>query len=490
MPTSDLSPLAAPPGTAQIGVTGLAVMGRNLARNLARNGYRVAVHNRTAARTRALVDDFGHEGAFVPAESTADLVASLERPRRLVVMVQAGAPTDAVVDELAGLLEPGDILIDGGNAHYDDTRRREQAMRAQGIHFVGMGVSGGEEGALHGPSLMPGCSDEAYAALAPLLETIAADTPDGTPAVAHIGADGAGHFVKMVHNGIEYADMQLIAEAYDLLRHVAGASPAAIARTFRTWNAGRLDSYLMQITAEVLDHTDTATGRPFVDIVDDRAGQKGTGRWTVQTALELGVPVSGIAEAVFARTVSGHTALREAARGLPGPARTELHPHDAERFTAQVEQALYASKVIAYAQGWHMIRTASQAYGWEIDPGAVARIWRAGSIVRAAFLDRIADAYCREPALAGLLADKTFAAEISEAQSAWRTVVATAARSGVPAPGFAAALAYYDALRADRLPAALIQGQRDFFGAHTYGRTDREGAFHTRWAEDRAEQRA
>ncbi|WP_165990044.1 NADP-dependent phosphogluconate dehydrogenase [Streptomyces sp. YIM 98790] len=474
--------MTAPTATAQIGVTGLAVMGRNLARNLARHGYTVAVHNRSAARTRALVQDFGHEGGFVPAESPAELVAALRRPRKLLLMVQAGAPTDAVIDEFAPLLEPGDILVDGGNAHFADTRRREAKLREQGIHFVGVGVSGGEEGALHGPSMMPGGSKEAYEALAPLFQDIAAKAPDGTPTVAHIGPDGAGHFVKMVHNGIEYSDMQLIGEAYDLLRQAGGYDPARIAEIFRTWNQGRLGSYLIEITAEVLAHTDAGTGRPFVDIVADRAGQKGTGRWTVQTALDLGTPVTGIAEAVFARAVSGHTRLRRAARALPGPDRPELHPDDAARFADQVEQALYASKVVAYAQGWHMIQAASEEYGWGIDPGMVAAIWRAGSIVRAGFLDRITAAYRANPDLPGLLADEGFAGEAGAAQPAWRTVVSTAVRDGVPVPGFSSALAYYDSLRAERLPAALIQGQRDFFGAHTYQRTDREGTYHTLWA--------
>ncbi|MET9291628.1 NADP-dependent phosphogluconate dehydrogenase [Streptomyces sp. NPDC003077] len=473
--------------SAHIGVTGLAVMGRNLARNFARNGYTVAVHNRTAAKAHALVEEFGGEGEFVVAESARELVAALERPRRLVIMVKAGEPTDAVIEEFAPLLEPGDVLVDGGNAHFADTRRREAALREKGIHFVGAGVSGGEEGALHGPSIMPGGSAEAYAALRPLLESVAAKAPDGTPTVTHVGADGAGHFVKMVHNGIEYADMQLIGEAYDLLRKVAGYEPAQIAETFRGWNEGRLESYLIEITAEVLGHTDADTGKPFVDVVADRAGQKGTGRWTVQLALDLGIPVSGIAEAVFARTVSGHTELRAAARELPGPTAHELHPDDAARFAEQVEQALYASKVVAYAQGWHMIQRASEEYGWNVDLGAVAAIWRAGSIVRASFLDRITAAYAKDPQLVGLLADERFAQEVGAAQNAWRQVVATAAQAGVPAPGFGAALAYYDALRAERLPAALIQGQRDFFGAHTYERVDREGTFHTLWAGDRSE---
>ncbi|MFE3646187.1 NADP-dependent phosphogluconate dehydrogenase [Streptomyces sp. NPDC059169] len=475
--------------TAQIGVTGLAVMGRNLARNLARNDYTVAVHNRSTDVTSAFVDEFGAEGAFIPATSAKGLVDSLDRPRRLLVMVKAGEPTDAVITEFARFLEPGDVVIDGGNAHFADTRRREARLHEQGIHFIGAGISGGEEGALHGPSIMPGGSEEAYRAVGALLEKIAARTPDGSPAVAHIGPDGAGHFVKMVHNGIEYADMQLIAEAYDLLRHVAGHQPDAIAEIFGRWSAGRLDAYLTEMTGEVLAHTDVATGRPFVDIVADEAGQKGTGRWTVQTALDLGVPVSGIAEAVFSRALSGLADQRRAARILPGPVRTQLHTSDVERFTQQVEQALYASKVVAYAQGWHMIRTASDEFGWHIDLGTVAGIWRAGSIVRASFLDRIAGAYTKNPHLPGLLADEEFAREIAAAQYGWRTVVAAAARDGVPAPGFAAALAYYDSLRAERLPTALVQGQRDYFGAHTYRRVDRDGAFHTTWSADRSEHR-
>ncbi|WP_067813291.1 NADP-dependent phosphogluconate dehydrogenase [Actinomadura kijaniata] len=468
---------------AQIGVTGLATMGRNLARNFARRGHTVAVHNRTAARTKALVEEFGHEGTFVPAETAEEFVAALERPRRLVVMVKAGAPTDAVIDEFAPLLEPGDMIVDGGNAHFADTRRREAALRERGIHFVGAGISGGEEGALNGPSIMPGGPAESYEALGPLLESIAANV-DGVPCVTHIGPDGAGHFVKMVHNGIEYADMQLIAESYDLLRHAAGLSPAEIAEVFRTWNTGRLESYLIEITAEVLAHTDAATGEPFVDVVLDRAEQKGTGRWTVQTALDLGVPVGGIAEAVFARSVSGHADLREAARDLPGPAREATE--DAA-FADAVERALYASKIVAYAQGFHQIQAASAEYGWDVDLGAVATIWRGGCIIRARFLDRIRAAYEADPRTVTLLTDGYFAEALAEAQDAWRGVVATAARLGIPTPGFSSALAYYDSLRAERLPAALTQGQRDFFGAHTYRRVDREGAFHTLWSDGRRE---
>src|SRR5205823_5515914 len=370
------------------------------------------------------------------------------------------------------------------HAHFHDTRRREAKLREQNLHFVGMGVSGGEEGALNGPSIMPGGSQESYASLGPMLETISAHV-DGTPCCTHIGPDGAGHFVKMVHNGIEYADMQLIAEAYDLLRHSVSMTPAQIAETFKTWNTGRLDSYLIQITAEVLAHTDAGTGKPFVDIVLDQAEQKGTGRWTVQDALDLGVPVSGIAEAVFARSLSGHADLRRAARGLPGPKTTAA---EAAEFADQIEQALYASKLVSYAQGWHMMAVGSQEYDWNLDLGQIAVIWRGGCIIRAAFLDRIRAAYENNAELPTLLTDVDFSKDLAAAQDAWRNVVATATRLGIPVPGFSAALAYYDALRAARLPAALVQGLRDYFGAHTYRRTDRDGVFHTLWAADRTEE--
>jgi len=474
----------APTPSAEIGVTGLGVMGRNLARNFARHGFATALHNRTAARTDEVMENFGHEGTFVPGRTAQEFVDSLQRPRRIVIMVNAGPATDAVIDEFAPLLEPGDMLIDGGNAHFKDTRRREASLKNNQIHFVGMGVSGGEEGALNGPSIMPGGSAQSYKDLGPMLETIAAQV-DGTPCCTHVGPDGAGHFVKMVHNGIEYADMQLIAEAYDLLRHAAGYQPPQIADIFRTWNQGRLDSYLIQITAEVLAHTDKTTGQPFVDIVLDQAEQKGTGRWTVQDALDLGVPVSGIAEAVFARSLSGHADLRAAARGLPGPAQPPLP--DPKEFGDKVEHALYASKVVSYAQGWNMIAAGSKEYNWDIDLAAMATIWRGGCIIRAKFLDRIRAAYSANPTLPTLLADPDFAKEIADAQDAWRDVVATAVRLGVPVPGFSAALSYYDALRARRLPAALIQGLRDYFGAHTYHRTDRPGTFHTLWAQDGSE---
>ena len=472
--------------TANIGVVGLAVMGSNLARNLAsREGNMVAVYNRSPERTEQLVAAHPEAG-FVPAATIEEFAASLQRPRTAIIMVQAGAGTDAVIDQLCDAFEPGDIIVDGGNALYTDTIRREAAVRARGLHFVGAGISGGEEGALNGPSIMPGGPTESYETLGPILESIAARAPeDGAPCVTHVGTDGAGHFVKMVHNGIEYADMQLIAEAYDLLRYVGGMEPAAIADVFAEWNQGDLESYLIEITAEVLRHVDAATGKPFVDIVVDRAGMKGTGTWTVQTALSLGVPVSGIGEAVFARGVSGRTEEREAVRAI-GTARPQAQEVP-EGFVDDVRQALYASKVVAYAQGFDLILAGAKEYGWEIDPGAIAKIWRAGCIIRARFLNRIAEAYDRDPQLASLLADPYFAEAVTSASPAWRRVVATAALSGVPAPAFGASLAYFDSLTAERLPAALVQGQRDFFGAHTYGRVDRPGTFHTEWSADRGE---
>jgi 6-phosphogluconate dehydrogenase len=469
--------------TAQIGVTGLAVMGRNLARNFARHGHTVALHNRTQSRVDDLVRDFGDEGTFVASTSTEDFVASLEKPRRIVVMVKAGDPTDAVIDELVPLLEDGDIVVDGGNAHFEDTRRREQALREHGIHFVGSGISGGEVGALEGPSIMPGGSTESYASLGPLLESISAHV-DGEPCCAWMGPDGAGHFVKMVHNGIEYADMQFIAEAYDVLG-AAGLSAHECAEVFREWNQGDLDSFLVEITAEVLDQVDAA-GTPLVERILDRAEQKGTGRWTVQIALELGVPVPSIAEAVFARSASGDTAIREASRPvLTGPDR-RIPADDRPGLVDDVRDALWASKVVAYAQGLEMIRKASESYDWGVDIATVARIWRGGCIIRARLLAQISDEYAGSQ-LATLLVAPSIASGLGERQEAWRRVVGAATTAGVPVPGFSSALAYYDTVRADRLPAALVQGLRDNFGAHTYQRTDRDGTFHTLWSGDRTE---
>src|SRR5690242_13792364 len=405
---------------ASIGVTGLAVMGRNLARNLARHGHTVALHNRSEERTRALVEQFGDEGDFIPAYSAQAFVDALERPRQVVIMVKAGAPTDAVIEEFAPLLEEGDVIIDAGNAHFADTRRREKALRERGLHFVGSGVSGGEEGALHGPSIMPGGSKESYESLGPLFEDISAKV-DGEPCCTHIGADGAGHFVKMVHNGIEYADMQLIAESFDLLRHAGGYPPAEIADVFRTWNTGRLDSYLIEITAEVLSHVDSASGKPFVDIVADQAEQKGTGRWTVQIGLDLGVSISGIAEAVFARSLSGSAGLREASRGLPGPTRAPLSGAAADSFDVDVARAVSASKIVAYAQAFNQIQAGDAEYGWDIALGALASIWRGGCISRAKFLDDIRAAYAAEPKLPTLLTSGDFRKADDEAQDSWRS---------------------------------------------------------------------
>ncbi|TRW46487.1 NADP-dependent phosphogluconate dehydrogenase [Georgenia yuyongxinii] len=477
-----------PVGVADIGVTGLAVMGSNLARNFARHGHTVAIHNRSYAKTERLVSEHGSDGTFVPSESVAEFVASLAKPRVAVIMVKAGAGTDAVIDQLAEHMEPGDIIVDAGNAHFPDTIRREQALKEKGLHFVGSGVSGGEEGALNGPSIMPGGTKESYDRLGPMLESISAHV-DGVPCCTHVGPDGAGHFVKMVHNGIEYADMQLIAEAYDLLRLGLGASAGEIGDIFEEWNSGDLESFLIEISADVLHHTDPQTGKAFVDIILDRAEQKGTGRWTVQNALDLGVPVTGIAEATFARALSGSVPQREAARGvLPAHAGT-WDVTDRDAFVEDVRQALYASKVVAYSQGFDQITAASEENGWGIDRGAMARIWRGGCIIRARFLNRITEAYERNPGLALLLADEFFTDVMDKGVASWRRVVSQAALNGVPTPVFASSLSYYDGLRAERLPAALIQGQRDFFGAHTYQRVDTDGVFHTLWTGDRSEEK-
>lgn len=481
---------------ADIGVTGLAVMGANLARNLARNGYTVALHNRTVARTDALINSYSAEGAFVRTESLTQLVEALEPPRRVLVMVKAGAPVDAVIDELVPLLDAGDIVIDAGNSFYEETRRREEALRQKGLHFVGVGVSGGEEGALHGPSIMPGGSAESYQTLGPMLESIAAEY-HGEPCCAWVGTDGAGHYVKMVHNGIEYADMQVIGEAYDLMRSLAGLEPGQQAQVFRDWNTTDLASYLIEISSEVLEQEDELTGRPLVDVITDSAGQKGTGRWTAISGLEVGSPVSTITESVFARSISSQRTLRQQAQQVftagasTSVAAADLYAsEDAQQdFVEDVRKALYASKLVSYAQGFDMLTAAGEEYGWDLDMRTIASLWRAGCIIRADLLDTIMKAY-EAPAgqrPANLLFAEEFTEAINECLPAWRRVVAAAATYGVPAPVFSSSLAYYDALRAERLPASLTQGLRDYFGAHTYQRIDKPGTFHTRWSEDRSE---
>jgi len=471
-------------GKAKFGVFGLAVMGQNLARNIARHGFPVALYNRTGSRTEHFVQEFGKEGDFTPAGSPADLVAAIEHPRPILLMVKAGAPVDDAIGELLPHLEAGDIVIDGGNSFFRDTQRRTREMEAKSLRFIGAGVSGGEEGALEGPSIMPGGTREAYAEVEPILSAIAAQV-DGTPCCAYIGPDGAGHYVKMVHNGIEYADIQLIAESYDLLRHATGLEAGELAEVFRTWNEGDLESYLIEITSQVLAKVDAGSGRPLVDVILDEAAQKGTGKWSSQSALDLGVPTTSISEAVFARFLSAEKEQRVAAsRVLPGPNGGRRSP---ETIVDAVRDALYASKIVAYAQGFEQLAAASQEEGWELDLGTLATIWRGGCIIRARFLNRIRDAYAEDPELQNLLLAPYFVEGLSRCQQAWREVAALAVELGIPTPAFSSALAYYDGYRRERSPAALIQGLRDFFGAHGYRRIDRPGDFHTRWAQDGSE---
>jgi 6-phosphogluconate dehydrogenase len=470
------------------GLTGLATMGANLARNVAHHDIPVAVHNRTTSRMEKFIEQHGSEGPLTGHVSVKDWVGSLARPRVLMSMVQAGDATDAVIEEILPHLDAGDVLIDGGNANFRDSQRRHTSVADRGVHFLGVGVSGGEEGALNGPSIMPGGDREPYdESVRPILEAIAAQV-DGTPCCTYVGPDGAGHYVKMVHNGIEYADMQLIAESYDLLRHGAGLEVPEIAQRFESWNESELESFLIEIAARVLAKTDESTGQPLIDVILDTAGQKGTGRWTAQDALELGVPLTGITEAVFARSLSALKQEREVAAGrLAGP--SSAGAGDA-RLADDLEHALYASKIVSYAQGFAQMAAASQTEGWSLDLGAMATIWRGGCIIRARFLDRIREAYDSEPALANLLLGDFFATALAEAQDPWRRVVARAAELGIPTPAFSSSLAYYDGYRRARGPASLIQGLRDLFGAHTYQRIDQEGSFHIQWSGDGREIKA
>ena len=478
------TPTAVPTGTSQFGVIGLATMGQNLARNLAGKGIPVSVYNRTTSRTDEFLSIHGDEGPIHGAHTIDELVRQIVRPRPILMMVKAGKPVDELIAELVPHLEAGDILIDGGNSHFTDTARRSQEVESKGLLYVGTGISGGEEGALLGPSLMPGGSREAYRQLEPIFTRISAQV-DGEPCCTYIGPGGAGHYVKMVHNGIEYADIQLIAEAYDLLSHVLSLGASDLAEIFSRWNEGDLESYLIQITAQVLAKRDRVTGQPLVDVILDEAEQKGTGKWASQSALDLGIPVTAITEAVFARSLSALKADREtAARILTGPHQRFGGEDRAMTLVDDVRAALYASKVVAYAQGFEQMQAASAEYGWNLDLGAIARIWRGGCIIRARFLNRITEAFTAQPDLKNLLLAPYFRDAIARAQTAWRRVIRVAVESGIPVPAFSSALAYYDAYRRSRLPANLVQGLRDYFGAHTYRRIDREGSFHTRWAQD------
>lgn len=452
-------------------------MGQNLALNMVDHGFRVAVFNRTPAVTHRFVDSAGPDAGLIGAETLEDLVATLDTPRKVMLMVKAGEPVDAVLRSLVPLLQPGDIVIDGGNSLFTDTDRRLAQLAEHDLLYVGAGVSGGEEGARHGPSIMPGGSDEAWPSIAPILQAIAARAPDDSPCAEWVGPGGAGHYVKMVHNGIEYGDMQVIAEAYGLMRAM-GMSHHAMAETFETWNAGVLDSFLIEITAKILRATDT-DGSPLVESILDAAGQKGTGKWTVISSMDLAQPVTLVAEAVFARIVSAlKDERRMASRVLEGP-RTE----PAGISLDDIRDALYASKIVSYAQGFMLMDAASEENGWDLDNGEIAALWRAGCIIRARFLEDITDAFRTDPTLDNLLLSPFFSRAVAGAQAGWRRVVAAAVTAGQPVPAYASALSFYDAYRAESLPANLIQAQRDFFGAHTYERVDRPRGefFHTEW---------
>ena len=483
-----------------IGLIGLAVMGQNLALNIADHGFRVSVFNRTVEKT----DDFvaanpSTPGGLKGCKTMKEFAASLQKPRRAIIMVKAGKPTDAVIDSLTEVFEPGDIIIDGGNSNWNDTIRREKELKAKGFLFIGSGVSGGEEGARFGPALMPGGDRSAYSHIEPIWNAIAAKVDaktgaelkgaaagkpiqGGVPCAAYIGENGAGHYVKMIHNGIEYGDMQMICEAYDLMRGLLGMSAPEIGTVFAEWNRGMLNSFLIEITAEVLLQSDPATGAPFVDIVLDTAGQKGTGKWTSVSALDMGVPAPTIAEAVFARFISAIKDERVAANKiLSGPATT--FKGDKATFIKAIHDALYCSKICSYAQGFQLMREAQKEYNWQLHFGEIAQIWRGGCIIRAGFLQKITEAFGRDENLANLLLDPYFREQVDNAQTNWRKVIATAVENGVPAPTFCSAIAYFDSYRSARLPQNLLQAQRDYFGAHTYERTDtpRGKTFHIDW---------
>jgi 6-phosphogluconate dehydrogenase len=463
-----------------IGLIGLGVMGRNLALNMEEKGFPVAVWNRNGDKIDAFLAE--HQGkAFGGDSDLASFISMLARPRRLLLMVKAGEPVDQMIERLLPLLEPGDIVMDGGNSWFEDTQRREKSLRERGLHFVGVGISGGEEGARHGPSMMPGGSAESYVEVRPIFEAITAQTEAGA-CVTHVGPDGAGHFVKMVHNGIEYADMQLLAEVYDLMRRGLGLPEPDIAEVFTQWNQGPMESFLVELSAQVLNVIDRESGKPLVGLIMDRAGQKGTGRWTVQAALEQGVAIPGIAAAVDARVLSAAKAQRlQAETQLQGPAMVGVE--DAQALLADLHGAIYASRITAYAQGMDLIHSASERYGWSVDLAETARIWKGGCIIRARLLDPIRQAFSRGGLLANLMLDRELGAQLQALQGAWRRVVAFAVESGIPVPVMSACLNYFDAYRTGRLPQNLIQAQRDAFGAHTYERVDHPewGFVHSEW---------
>lgn len=466
-----------------IGLIGLAVMGENLALNMLNNGFSVAVYNRTTSKVDNFVEGRAKGKAVTGCHSIESLVKNLKRPKKIMMMVRSGPAVDQLIDSIVPFLEKGDILIDGGNAHYPDTDRRFESLKEKGIHFIGAGVSGGEEGALNGPSIMPGGAKEAWPHVKPIFQAIAAKVEDGTPCCDWVGSSGSGHFVKMVHNGIEYGDMQLICEAYDVLKGVLGLSNEQLAETFKEWDKGVLDSFLIEITSEIFEKKDEETGKHVVDLVLDTAGQKGTGKWTASIALDLGRPLTLIGEAVFARFLSSLKEERIAAsKILSGP--TAKFSGDLETTIAQVRDAVFSAKIVSYAQGFTLMRAASEEYNWDLDYGAVALMWRGGCIIRSAFLGNIKDAFQNDSKLSNLLVDPFFAETIVSAQSSWRSVVSLAVNNGIPVPAMSAALAYFDGYRRERLPANLLQAQRDFFGAHTYERIDKPRGefFHTDWS--------
>jgi 6-phosphogluconate dehydrogenase len=464
---------------ADIGLWGLAVMGENLVLNMESKGFIVAVFNRTTEKTANFAKGRAKGKNIIPAYEVKDFINSLSKPRKVMLMVKAGKPVDMVIEQIVPFMDKGDVIIDGGNSYFGDTIKRYNQLKEKGLFYIGTGVSGGEEGALKGPSIMPGGSKEAYKAIEPIFTKIAAQV-DGQPCCTYIGDDGAGHFVKMVHNGIEYGDMQLICEAYYLMKNVLAMSTKQMHDCFADWNRGDLNSYLIEITADILSKKDSETGQPMVEVILDKAGQKGTGAWTSQTALELGIAAPTIAEAVFARCISAIKDQRVAAsRELTGP--EVKYTGDKKYFVKAIHDALYASKICSYAQGFALMSAAAKDYNWDLDFGQIAMIWRGGCIIRAHFLYRIKEAFDRKTDLANLLLDPYFKEIVQNAQPAWRKVVSTAIELGIPIPAFSSALNYYDSYRNPRLSANMIQAQRDYFGAHTYERIDKEGTFHTEW---------